>query len=306
MRKIILLIIVLIALAACDNGESATEHTSIQDTVYETQNTPIPPIETPLSNPTPMADTEVPTLLLEQSGISEYGWQVAADFLRDFTTLFVDVARVDWGYEPSEISVAITEEGASALVDSYGNIIVDAPWIYPRLLHYADYFKLFDFDNDGIPEILVHFQQTFVGCYGGFYRIFKYIDGTYRMLEMAAFENGEETWVRFGTIHDLFIDENGRIITLLDSEMQGNEYTHLVFANNRVEFHHIAMPENAWESWAEHHWKVWEQTAYGFDVIDSWMYHNPTIFGTDIAIKPFHPFRELEDELFRYLESRRR
>ena len=256
-------------------------------------------------------EDEIQSILAEHNGISEYGQQVAADFLKDFTTLFINVARIEWGHDPSEISLAVTEAGTLEFFDSYGNTIIDAPWIYRRQfdtydsIHYANYFKLFDFDNDGIPEILMHFNQTFEGCYGGFYRIFKYINGAYRMLEMAAFADGEELpWVHFGSVHDLFMDEGGRIITLLDSEMTGFEYTQLIFANNRVEFHHLIMPEHTWEEWRAHHWSVWENTANGYEMTDSWIFHNPVIFGTDISISLFQPFTELGTALSEHLQGR--
>jgi len=279
-------------------------------------------------------EDEIQDVLVEQTGISEYGRQVAIDFLMDFTTLLTNVIRAEttwdeerrislatgryilgWDNESQQlittdeipdISLSLTEEGYSAFFDNQGNIITDEPWVYPYSLHYANYFKLFDFDNDGIPEILMHFQQTFEGCYGGFYRIFKYIDGAYRMLEMAAFANGEQlTWINFGSVHNLFVDEDGRIITLIDSEMTGFEYTHLIFANNRVEFHHITMPEYTWEEWREHHWMVWEETVNGYEMTNSWVFHNTAIFGTDIAIKPLQPFTELGAAILEYLEKSR-
>jgi hypothetical protein len=275
--------------------------------------------------------------------ISEYGWQVATEFLSDFTSLFKGVYHPEYvwdvgmqttintgrfmrwdtitgqfitTYEQPEISF----RAGYGFLDAQGNRVIDEPWAIIRRFecqltqdvfysfHYANYFKLFDFDNDGIPEIFVHFNQTFEGCYDGFYRIFRYIDGGYRMLEMVAYANGEQLqWVSFGNVHELFIDPNGRIITFINSEMTGiMEYTHLVLTDTHAEFHRIISlddisgdPWEAWEEWHNHHWNVWEHTF-----TDSWRLHNPTIFRTNIAITPLQPFYELGAELFALRISR--
>jgi len=349
MRKLILLAIAafsIIALAACSND--TTEQDYSQNPTCQTQAAQIPATAlVPSTEPS----LELRTVLLEQSGISQYGWQVAADFLSGFTSLFAGVFRVEttWdnekriaaptGYfwrwdsvnqrsvttdEQPEISFLSTNGGQrEGFFDRYGNRIYDAPWAYIQLFdgfydhqgepvifyshHYANYFSLFDFDNDGIPDIIIHFRQTFDGCYGGFYRIFRYIDGEYRMLKMAAFtDNGEQlSWTNFGTNHLLFADANGRIITFIDSELGGMEYSHLVFTNNRADFYRIPFADHSWEEWKEHHWQVWEQTPYGRELKDSWVLHNPTIFGTDISITPLHPFADLGVELYTYLQHRR-
>ncbi|MCL2398361.1 MAG: hypothetical protein FWC91_01290 [Defluviitaleaceae bacterium] len=287
-------------------------------------------------------------VLTEQPNISEYGWQIAAEFLSGFTTLFTGVshAEIIWDedthmpvatgrfipgwdsesqqllttYELPEISFAPIAVRSSAFLDRYGNIITNAPWAYIQRFdnytqedeltfsyshHYANHFKLFDFDNSGIPEIFIHFQQTFEGCYGGFYRIFRYTDGAYRMLEMTAFQDGEQlSWVNFGEVHDLFIDADGRIITFVNCMLSGSEYGHLILTDTHAELHIISSPY-IWEEWYQHHREVWDQTPYGHERIDSWVFHNPTIFGTDVSISPLHPLTDLGDELLTYLHSKR-
>jgi len=294
-------------------------------------------------------DSERITAVLAESGISEYGFQVATDFLRDFDSIFTGVLleETTWDenrrisvptgrfwrwdnvtgqsittYERPEISRGTTDEGVFAFFDRHGNIIDEAPWAYIQRFecsytrrgeitvsyshHYANYFKLFDFDNNGIPDILMHFQQTFEGCYGGFYRMFRYVDGAYRMLDAVTYANGEQlAWTNFGSVHELFIDDGGRIITFIDSQLSGMEYSHLVITESRTEFHRIALPDHSWEEWEEHHWQEWDQTAIGYELVDSWMFHSPTIFGTDIPIVPLLPLNDLGDIMHDYLQYQR-
>jgi len=268
--------------------------------------------------------------LLEQAGISEYGWQVAADFLRGFDSLFTTVGfpRVTWDRE----SGAARMEGYHAwfgeidpdvrpeivffssyiadhdvgFFDRDGNQITGVPWLGEW--HYANYFSLFDFNSSGIPDILVHYHQTFEGSYGGFYRIFRYIDGKFAALEMTTYFDGEpfHRWLSFNSIHDLFLDETGRIITLLESELVGFEITHLVLTDNRAEFHHLLdWAYFDWYEWQEHHWRLTEDTPFGRILIDDWLANNPTIFGTDIRITPLDPFYDLGAELMAYLQYTR-
>ena len=276
--------------------------------------------------------------------ISEHGWQAAADFLSPFTSLFTGVGRMEtvwdaerhvdvptgrflmgwdnvhhqpiFADETPEFYFGHTDTGTPTFFDRQGNRITEAPWAYIQRFegfytqygeptvsyshHYANYFKLFDFDHDGIPEIFIHFQQTFEGCYGGFYRIFSYVDGEYKMLDMVAFLDGEpQAWVFFGSVHELFTDADGRIITFVDNGLFTGEYTQLVLTESRAEFHHLADAHN-WDAWQAHHWQVWEGT-----LIDSWLFHNPTLFGTDIAITPLLPFEDVGAELYAYLQQHR-
>ena len=278
-------------------------------------------------------------VLLEQSGISEYGWQVAADFLSKFDSLFTRVRAVEivwdaeiearvptgrfhagWDFNASQ-SITTYEVPEfhhfwswtcekTGIFDRHGNKIYDVPWIYAQRgegwasYHYADYFNLYDFDNTGIPNIIVHFQQTFQGCYGGFSRIFRYIDGEYRMLEMTAYIDGEQQpWVSFGTHHRLFIDDTDRVIAFVSAD--GMSYEHFILFNDRVELHFLdGTPHNGRE-WEEHHWSMTVFLPSGQPVsVDNWINHNPTIFGTDISLTPLR-LTDLSAEMLTYLQNKR-
>jgi len=264
---------------------------------------------------------------LANAGLSEYGWQVAVDFLRDFTSLFAGIDGLYTAGRVTELYFSHDRHSRYAFFDMYGNPITDEPWIYTMRFernwygepyipysyehYYANYFSLFDFDNTGIPDIIIHFSQTFCGCYASFYRVFRYVDGAYKMLGMTAFSNNEQLdWVSFGSIHELFIAVDGRVITFINCVLFGAEYNHIVISD-RVELHRIALTTDNydWAEWSEkwdlHHWEIWEQTPYGHILVSSWRDYNPTIFGTDISLTPLHPFEELGALLYAYLYNQR-
>jgi len=204
---------------------------------------PLPPV---VSQELVMPNAQRRAELLAQSGISEYGWQVAIDFLCDFDSLLTPVWREnhffgsfhrwanidDWRwvmtYERQRVEISFIDGSGAAefqpeqkgFFDGQGNLIEEAPWMYTQRhewenhlgelvvsysFNYADYFSLFDFDGSGIPDIIMHFRQTFEGDYGGFNSIFRYIDGEYVMLDMDSFytDGTDRQWVHFGSSHDL-------------------------------------------------------------------------------------------------------
>ena len=238
-------------------------------------------------------------------------------------------------YEPPGTFLGVTGEINAwghvllGFFDRYGNRIYNVPWLHSQRFegvytpygesvvsyanNYANYFRLFNFDNNGIPVILVHFNQTFDGGYAGFYRIFRYVDGQYRMLEMRSYNNGEETqWPWLGSFHEFFYDNEGRIITFISSEYGGLfRYEHLVLTDHRAELHLITeMTEYisaVWQAWHEHHWEYWPPSPepHGHrERADSWIFHNPAIFGTNIPLTLFEPLTALEDEIFTSIASR--
>lgn len=101
--------------------------------------------------------------------------------------------------EIPEIYIAILEDQpgtGQGFFTREGNQITEAPWLLVETfqgsdliwteLRYANDFRLFDFNGNGIPDILVHFNQIFEGGYAGVYRIFRYIDGEYRNRRCTA------------------------------------------------------------------------------------------------------------------------
>ena len=153
---------------------------------------------------------------------------------------------------------------------------------------------------------MVHFNQTFDGGYAGFYRIFRYFDGEYRMLGLRAFEDGVQSeWAWLSQVHELFWDETGRIITYFGNEYHGGfQYEHLVLTDFYADMHLVRRMDydDEWEAWQEHHWIEWRsERSNGSWIKDGWMNHNPTIFGTDV---PLTPLVELQEEIMEAIKKR--
>ena len=99
--------------------------------------------------------------------------------------------------------------------DRNGNIIADTPFIMDfayggiAVIH-AVFFSLYDFDNDGIPEILIGFQRVFHGVTWGhaytYYKFYRFVDGAYRM----------EGLVPIGRYHQFLRDSQGNILISTD------------------------------------------------------------------------------------------
>ena len=338
MKKILIVflsIILMFSLSAC------TELTLPLFQEPQAADTAAPP-EPPAAESTPEPQVEaIPfTFIPPSMEISDYGLQAAREFLSEFTSIFTGVvhAELDWAnnpptatgrfilgwdekwqpittYERPEISYAPVYIGERVVewgfFDSHGERIYEAPWLSVRRFdewvsyNFADYFRLFDFDGDGIPEIFIHFSQTFDGGYAGFYQIYRYVDGAYRRLEMKTFTDGEASshrpWIGWlGQVHRLFWDNDGRVISFINSDYSGlYTYEHIVLTDTAAELHLIAaMGDNEREAWQKHHWAKWGETAQGgWGMLDGWLYNNPRIFGTDIPLIPLHSLSDLEDEL---------
>lgn len=287
-------------------------------------------------DPCPARRTDAMT----QAGISEYGWQMAVDFLMDFPSLFTEMPKVggdnwfglDAGGRHTHYFIAweyVAEgryrqlvrhstppfyhmhmPGRVGFFDRYGNNLYDEIWVGGNN-HYANYFKLLDFDGTGIPDIFVHFQQTLDGSYWGWYRIFRYVDGAFRWLEPVTYAQGRQyAQSRYSRSYRMFVAETGRLISALTcvfSHAPG--YYHVMITDYRVEFHQLAWMDDGvenYEAWNAHHWinrgSIPGQGSY---LIDCWLCNDPVIFGTDIRIAPFHFFDVLAEEMYRYLQYQR-
>jgi len=328
MKKLFYLLLVLF-LAACGERSNAPYEPNLSSYEEATTSEQFRPTLPPTSQDDDSDPPSTVELLLPQE-ISEYGFNTALDFLRTLTSLRTGVYRAmaEWDgannavvatgefsrwcmetgellrkFETPEIYFSHYQDGVSGFFDQQNNLITDAPWMQHD--NYAAYFSLFDFDGNGIPVIFVHFNQTFEGGYGGFYRVFRYVDGAYRMLETRSFTNGIETqWPWLSAIHRLLVDEDGRIITFALSDYHGiYEYTHLILTDTCAEMHLVTALDDweDWELWHEHHREEWDWTQQQAILLYSWLDHNPTIFGTDIAIRPIESFTELEEYIMEVL-----
>ena len=258
------------------------------------------------------------------AGISDFGRQAAEDFLKQMTTLFTDVGAAQFSWDGSaqvptgrfypalwdfeqEATYEVPEiyfihdwfdNVVSGFFDSQGNRIQNAPWLDLATNNFAGHFRLFDFGNDGMPDIFIHFTQTFEGGYGGFYRVFRFIDSEYRALEMRGVASNIGTpWAAINSTHSLFFDDTVRIITFTNSMYHGfMQYEQLTFVGDHIEFQVLAeMDWDEWEAWDEYHWVEWNHETW--EVADSWIFHNPIMFGTDIALTSIQSLTALENEI---------
>ena len=228
-RKYIILAMafgIALILSACRNEGENTEY-PLYDPIFEEEQAAA------------KSSCEQRAVLLEQSGISEYGWQAAAGFLSQMTSIFTGMPQSEthvnidrewvwvegtgrfilgWDfengqlittYEIPEIYYALTEHGIRGVYDRQGNRIYDAPWLRAYregqrpVYFYAMHFNLFNFDDNGIPVIFVFFGYLFDGITTGprgSYSIFRYIDGEYRELKWRNHEEPSWPWTSSWTV----------------------------------------------------------------------------------------------------------
>jgi len=261
--------------------------------------------------PTPTSQTSMPE--------NENYHPAVIEFLSEMTTIFftffpreISAGQFLIGWIPETHQPIITNEvpeiyfsevGMGGFFDRQRNQIHDAPWIYARRgdgwvsWYFANSFKLFDIENDEMPVIFIHFNQTFDGGYAGFYRLFRYVDGEYRMLEMRSFANGVRTplpWI--GYSHIFFRDSNNRLITFVHSPYHSaSRYEHLTLTDEHADLHLLVERDHRdWEAWERHHWMNWGSQ---YRETDGWMYHNPVMFNTNTSLTLVEPLHELHESI---------
>ena len=250
-------------------------------------------------------------------------WEIALEaFLEQMTTIFLPPAWAEaiwdsqlnqetltgrfilgWGpnweplitYDTPDIYVVWNGGG---FFDSAGNYIASAPWLLIwhssgwNFYNYASSFQLFDFDKSGIPDVVVHFSQTFEGCYSGWTEVFRYVNGAFVSL-------ARQGW--FSSLHQLFVDDLGRVIAFKSCDLHGEySFSQVIITDYIFELHTIASLDDShltWQEWHDIHWSEWGQTADSWGMIDGWLFHNPTIVGTDIRISPLEPFHSLQETM---------
>lgn len=242
--------------------------------------------------------------------ISEYGRQVAIDFLRQMDTIFVGMWEAettrdeeqtetgrflpDWGwvnrgerratYEVPEFYYVIENWGIRGVYNREGERLTYAPWAFSfgyygeGVSNYASGFQLFDFNNSGIPDIFVHYSP--ITTETGIPRraiLYRYIDGEYRMVGTRYGETGIDWFIArplsWGIWKgSLFVDDSGRIIVLEDDEKDFVfDYHHVVITDEGA----TAQPLMLWGSGWEFDYFAWRNHHWS-ETIQMWgVTHKP-------------------------------
>jgi len=144
----------------------------------------------------------------------------------------------------------------------------------------AEFFKLFDINNDGVPEIFIHWALPDTSLRGN--EIFMFIDGQYQSI--GGIEWGFQ----------LFYDYQGRLIQFMDSQKYDwYAYYFLTFADNtlvREEIISINRGDADFPQWEEHH------RRYEFA-------ENPTIFGTNLPLTPIVELTDFQESILKQLQE---
>jgi len=175
-----------------------------------------------------------PEVADNQQQATDFGFQVAKEFLIEYISLFSLGVYEDgmffswgdyWGYSVllNDTPLVYVESGVSTnwyngtAYDRYGNIILnDAPFLRNGLI--ARDFTLYDIDNNGIPEIFIFYTaQTW-----GSAVLYRFIDGTFQGTLLA--------WQpRF------YADEDGRTI-MVSFDYDFVDISHITFTPEGMEF----------------------------------------------------------------------
>jgi len=126
--------------------------------------------------------------------------------------------------------------------DRYGNEIVDVPWILGDF--YATSFRIWDFDNNGIPTITIYFSGNWYdmtanrGIRG---RIFRYVNGEYQYF---AGTSDTESWRHstHSSWSQFYFCNNGNLVRS-DVGFGGAQviwFDYVTFENDKTHFNPIS------------------------------------------------------------------
>ena len=325
MKKIILTALVLVMLTACA-AEAVPAYTEPEPveapkqvetleppTSLEAQPAPTPPRPSPPEDVTPSIefphpllpppifyDPPPPPFVPHPVEISEFGRQVATEFLSEFHSIFSFGFRSrDGSYStftgevldrPPLVWYGYQDVGDGTLgilphyFDRYGNRIEGAifagddagqgSWL-PGVVFS---FSLYYFGNDGIPDILIlsGIPET---CASGFV-IYSFIDGEYRDVGTLSFPS-------------FFFDYSGQVVVL--DLMRGMwDYFYLDFTPDGAELTRIPLID--WDVvWAGDN--ALSRQFESFHNADFWESEHPTMFNSNLPLTHIRPLTELQEKL---------
>jgi len=199
--------------------------------------------------------------------------QAIEDFLYPLHTIF------SFGHSRDSGALISYEHSTGEWFNRYGELIEPPPFFQYSSIPID--FSLYDFDNDGIPYLLIYIAGL---GFGGpaFPMLYRFIDGSY------------EPAIWFDRAPAFFRDREGRVIVHYDVNYGGHyAYYYLIFTEDGVEKELIVTPNwddmNEW--WLHHQYPYWEQ--------------NPTIFSMpEETLTPILPLTELEHLITEAIRSR--
>jgi len=258
--------------------------------------------------------------------ISEYGRRVAEDFLSQYLSLFND--RWDYGVWDIDTGVFYSrqnwewvrvEDNNDLPLFSVGGRRSNEPWVHweydgnyvfdqtgnrmsnhPFIIShpYVDWgshvssafaFSLYDFGNNNIPDIIIHFLPLeHEGGHTGSYRLYRYINGAYRAMG----------YIPLGHFSFFRCQSNELIVLYNDDYFGLYSYYTLRFVSAGMEMAFISGLQSDWRI------ELYEWYPEGSDY-DRWMLHhtsprfnsNPTVFGVGTPVTRVPQLTELQEEI---------
>ena len=253
--------------------------------------------------------TSTGTTNKSEAGSELEGQALAEEFLKQFPTIFSESKfpywdseeggyRYYWHDEYGEGRSYISRETPDFyyrngdLYDKQSNIVTgnNFLWIFDDVPSYATDFALFDFDNNGIPEIIIDYYGGDFGCASGS-TMFKFIDGEYRKVVVMPRISGDDLSYRWrGGLY--YFDNEGNLVSYANPEGYSS-YDYIVFDGGNAKFNRIAEL-----SWGEK--RMWENYVTGAsnipeNDIDLRISHN--IPGSKIRITPIKPLASMKEAI---------
>ena len=210
------------------------------------------------NTPTPCPQEQPPI-------ISDFGRQAAKEFLSQIPSLF------SFGFYNEESGIYTSLGGEELQQPPLASMTLDEAFTTQDGVSIN--FKLYDFDNNGIPVILIHTALPFT-C-ASVWNVYRFINGEYVM-------SG-----RLWSWHSFYRDNYGQLIVCDDGGSLGlaGYYRYVVFTNDGVVLETIM------------------ETEFRFDEDTQEMYRYPTIIGLVPVFSLEELENELRDEIYLYLRS---
>jgi hypothetical protein len=267
--------------------------------------------------------------------------EIITEFLSDYPTLFMTMQVYGEFEETPDIyfreywndleqHLAYYDAG---YYDRDGNRIESAPWLskgsteYRTMNYeYAAAFTLWDFDQNGIPTIIIWFRPNpnNASCYMGYWQTFRFIDGEYRLVSSTCDRNlyhfdGALSVSGYWQVNrsgwaDYYFDDSENLVVRLPTDRlsgPGGSYSRIEFDGNEATFTAIAVyNETAWNDNDEHRdfdfdYVLWdnlltEETVACY-ISSDFLYPEAHLLpgSDDVTLTPIEPMTELQELITR-------